>query len=251
MLLYLNKILPVFVLPIGWCVWLLLFALVRKKRWPIVAALAVLYVSSLPVVGDSLLYWLESRYAPVPVAEMEPADAVVVLGGIFGGPRLPEGFIANIADENERLEGGIRLLQTQKADWLVFTGARFPWEKDMEFEGALSKRAAIARGVAPEKILITREVANTWDEARAVAAEMKQRGWKRVLLVTSSWHLPRAARLFRAAGVEFTPFPVDYRIDPQRPWTVIDFLPKAEALAETSIALRECYGIAFYAMTGR
>jgi uncharacterized SAM-binding protein YcdF (DUF218 family) len=250
-MLYFNKILPVFVLPVGWCVLLLLFALVRKKRWPVLAALAVLYVSSLPAVGEGLLRWLESHYTPVPVAEVEPADAVVVLGGIFEGPRAPGAFVPNLGDEGDRLEAGIELMQKQKAGRLVFTGARFPWEKDVEFEGALSKRAAIARGVPAENILITHEVANTWDEARAVAGEMRQRGWKRVILVTSSWHMFRAARLFRAAGVDFTPFPVDYRVDPQRSWTVIDFLPKAEALEMTSTVLRECYGVAFYAMTGR
>ena len=38
-MLFLNKLLPVFVLPIGWVVLLVLFGLWKKQRWPLVAAL--------------------------------------------------------------------------------------------------------------------------------------------------------------------------------------------------------------------
>ncbi len=41
-MLILNKLLPVFVLPLGWVVLLLAYALIRRKRWPIVASLVLL-----------------------------------------------------------------------------------------------------------------------------------------------------------------------------------------------------------------
>ena len=50
-MLFLNKLLPTFVLPLGWVVILLLFGLLRKKRWPIVTALVLLFVSSMPFVS--------------------------------------------------------------------------------------------------------------------------------------------------------------------------------------------------------
>jgi uncharacterized SAM-binding protein YcdF (DUF218 family) len=62
--------------------------------------------------------------------------------------------------------------------------------------------------------------------------------------------MPRAARIFRKAGVNFVPFPVDYQVDPRSPLTLLDFLPRAEALARTEAALRELLGIAFYALRG-
>jgi uncharacterized SAM-binding protein YcdF (DUF218 family) len=249
-MLFLNKLLPIFVLPLGWVVLLLIFALIRRKWWPVVVALAVLYLASLPCTGRALLGFLESRYPSLAVADVEKADAIVPLGGIFGAP-VSEGHLPNMAGSGARLEAGIVLWQQHKADWLVFTGGRIPWEHQDEVEGNLAKRAAAARGVPPQQIVVTREVGNTADEARAVADLMKERGWEKIILVTSAWHMPRAARLFRKAGVNFTPFPVDFRHDEHGHLTLLDFLPSAGALGDTELALRECYGIAFYAATGR
>jgi uncharacterized SAM-binding protein YcdF (DUF218 family) len=244
-MLFLNKFLPVFVLPLGLVVLLLLFALWRKKRWPVFAALAVLYLSSIPFTGDRLIGWLESGYPAVPVAEAGPADAIVVLGGIFGPP-VADGLVPNVAESGERLDAGIMLAQAGKAPWLVFTGGRIPWEGRIRTEGEDSRAQAIRHGVPAEKIVITREVGNTADEARAVADLMKERGWRRIILVTTGWHMRRSAHVFQRAGVDCVIFPVDFRRDRARPLTLLDFVPKADALANTETTLREVYGNVFY-----
>lgn len=246
----LSKILPVFVLPLGVTGLLLILALLKKKRWPVGVALAVLYFSSIPFVGNRLIGRLESRYAAVPIAQVESADAVVVLGGIFGPP-VKEGMLANIGDTVERLEAGIQLSQADKVKWVVFTGGRLPWEGRDTLEGELSKGQAMQRGLPAAQILLTREVGNTADEAQAVAELMRERNWSRVILVTTGWHMPRAARLFKKAGIDCVIFPVDFRRDINRPLGMLDFIPGAEALRNTETALREYYGYAFYALTGR
>lgn len=48
---------------------------------------------------------------------------------------------------------------------------------------------------------VTGPVRDTHDEALAVALIARRRGWKRVILVTHSWHMRRAAAVFRRAGV--------------------------------------------------
>ena len=50
-------------------------------------------------------------------------------------------------------------------------------------------------------------VLNTHDEALAVATLAKQRGWKRVLLVTTGWHMRRSAAVFEGAGMAVTCVP--------------------------------------------
>ncbi|MDI1336591.1 MAG: YdcF family protein [Lacunisphaera sp.] len=244
-MLFLNKLLPLFVLPVGLVVLLLIFALWRKKRWPVVAAIGLLYAGSTPFVGNRLIGWMESRWPAVPVAQAESADAVVVLGGILG-PRTDPGLVPNFLETSERFEAGIALLQAGRAGHLVFTGARMSWRDRVTTEGDELKLLAAARGVAPEKILVTGDVGNTADEAAAVAVLMKLQGWRRVILVTTGWHMPRSAWLFRRAGVAFTAFPVDFRLDRGRSVTAIDFVPKAEAWQLTETALREVYGNAFY-----
>lgn len=244
-MLFFNKLLPLVALPIGWVTLLLLFALWKKKRWPLVLALVVLYVCSLPVTGTRLLGWMESRFATVPVAEAGPADAVVVLGGLLG-PRVAAGDVPNLMDTAERFEAGVALLQAGRAERLVFTGAQMGWQDSPATEGDELKRLAIRRGIAADKILVTGAVGNTADEAKRTQELVQQHGWKRVILVTTGWHMPRSAYLFRKAGVEFVPFPVDFRRDRERGVAWIDFMPRGEAWMNTETALRECYGYAFY-----
>jgi uncharacterized SAM-binding protein YcdF (DUF218 family) len=244
-MLFFNKFLPLFVLPIGWVTLLLLLALWKKKRWPVFAALAVLYGASLPYVGTRLLGSVESRYSAVPVAEAGPADAVIVLGGLLG-PRVEPGFVPNFTDAGERFEGGVMLVQAGRAQHLVFTGAGMGWKNTTATEGDELKRLAVARGVPAEQVIVTGNVANTADEAAAVAALMHERGWKRVLLVTTAWHMPRSAYQFKKAGVEFVPFPVDFRFDRTHGSSMIDFVPRGEAWMQTETALRETYGYWFY-----
>ena len=244
-MLFLNKLLPIFVLPLGVTFLLLLMALLRRKRWPAIVAAVVLYLSSIDVVSENLIGWLESRYPAVPIAQAGKADAIVVLSGIFGPPVKP-GFLVNLSESVERLEGGIVLYQTGAAPWLVFTGGRIPWEGRTRVEGEDSRDDAMARGIPENKILITREVGNTADEANAVAELMRTRGWKRIILVTTGWHMPRAAWLFRRAGVECTIFPVDFRHNASGQLTPLDFFPNAGALEGTETALREIYGNLFY-----
>jgi uncharacterized SAM-binding protein YcdF (DUF218 family) len=240
-----NKVLPLFFLPIGVVCALLLFARWKRKWWPVVTALVVFYLCSIPLVSDRLIGWLESRYPVLPVAEAGPADAVVVLGGILG-PATPAGVVPGWTESVERFEAGVALMQSGRADRLIFTGARRHWLDHYTTEGAELRRLAIARGVPAEKILVTGSINNTATEAAAVAELMKANGWKRIILVTSGWHMPRAALQFRRAGVDAVIFPVDFRRDPTVPLTVLNFVPSGGAWQTTETAIRECYGYAFY-----
>ena len=121
-MLLLHKILPLFFLPVGIVLLLLLFAWWTQRRWPVGVALIILYAGSTPYVGYRLIGWLESRYPAIAVVDVESADAVVVLGGILGAP-VASGFTPNWTETVERFEAGVALVQSGKARRLVFTGA--------------------------------------------------------------------------------------------------------------------------------
>jgi uncharacterized SAM-binding protein YcdF (DUF218 family) len=249
-MLVLHKLLPVFLLPMGWILILLVLALIWRKRWPVVAALAILYVCSLPLTANGLFHLIERGNPPRALGTVPKADAIVTLGGIFGPP-TGDDTVPNFADSGVRLEGAIALWNRQKSDWVVFTGGRIPWLGRTEVEGEISRRVAMARGVPADRVIVTHEIENTRDEAVAVAELMKERGWKRIILVTSAWHMPRAAHLFRKAGIEFVAFPVDFRHDDERRFSILDLVPAAGSFSGTELVLREWYGLAFYTITGR
>src|SRR5579872_4970035 len=88
MFLFLSKVLPPLVLPMGLGLLLLLgcgIALLRRRRGAALAlvglALLVLWPLSTPVVSDLLLSSLERRYPVRLASAVPPADAVVILGG--------------------------------------------------------------------------------------------------------------------------------------------------------------------------
>jgi uncharacterized SAM-binding protein YcdF (DUF218 family) len=251
MILFLHKLLPMVVLPVGFVCALLVLAVFceKQRRRLMVAALVLLYVASMPVVSDALIGRLEDRYPVQTIAGCAPADAVIVLGGILSPNHAGVDF-PSWGDGVNRFMAGVALIRTGKAGAIVFSRACYPWEKTHVTEGDVLRVQAIAMGVPAEKIVLTPLVADTADEARAAAALCREHGWKHVVLVTSGWHMPRAAWLFKHAGVDFTPFPVGFQRDSRRPRTLLDFLPSAGALSITETALRESYGLAYYRVFG-
>jgi uncharacterized SAM-binding protein YcdF (DUF218 family) len=251
MILFLHKLLPIFVLPVGFVCALLLLAVFceKQRRRLIVAALVMLYVASMPVASDALIGRLEDHYPSQTIAGCTPADAVIVLGGILDDNHAGVDF-PSWGEGINRFTVGVALIRAGKAGTIVFSRSSYPWERLHVTEGDVLRVQAIAMGVPSEKIVLTPLVADTADEARAAAALCREHGWKHVLLVTSGWHMPRAVWLFRHAGVDFTPFPVGFQRDSRRPRTLLDFLPRADALATTETALRESYGLAYYRVFG-
>ncbi len=74
---------------------------------------------------------------------------------------------------------------------------------------------------------------------------------QQIYLVTHAWHMPRAKLAFEHAGFIVIPAPTGYIRSFEL--TVLDFLPDADALADSSRFVREIIGIAWYrlrALTG-
>ena len=245
MLLFLHKLLPIIALPLGFCITLILFALLLKKRWLAVVAVMILCISSLPIVGDSLLKTLEDRFPKVEVEDCPAADAVVVLSGILHKSRSKNGAL-EWAEGVDRFEQGILLMKAGKAPLLIFTGGRLPWANQQLTEGQELRSAAIARGIPVASIIVTEEVGNTADEAKAVRKIAEERKLQRIILVTTAWHMPRAEYLFRTRGVPVITFPTDYYTRYNDPFTLLDFLPQSGALGNTEVTLRETYGRLYY-----
>ncbi|HHE32915.1 MAG TPA: YdcF family protein [Chlorobaculum parvum] len=245
--LLLSKLLPLLVLPPGICVLLALVGLLLRRTWLIWLSVGLLWLLSMPVVGDALLLQIEKPYRPVPMQRVKSADAIVVLSGMLTQiDGLPLGEWGDAAD---RFDGGIALYKAAKAPLLVFTGGHLPWQPESIPEGELLARRARLRGVPAASILLTSHAANTAQEAVAAATLLgvKSDSPKRILLVTSAFHMQRAADMFRAAGFEVEPYPVDFReTGVKSRTTIIDFFPSANGLENSALALREMIGRQVY-----
>ena len=119
-----------------------------------------------------------------------------------------------------------------------------PWNKARKNEGEVLKEYADSYGIPSEKIQVTKEVQNTADEAKAVY-EIIGSG-KKIILVTSAFHMYRAKRLFEKQGLIVITYKVDYKVGRSNEITIMNILPDAESLKLTETGIRELIGRLFY-----
>ena len=243
-MIYVHKILPLLVSPLGLAFSMLLLALVVRRRWPVLGAVLVLYAFSTQWVADRLFAYVEGPGPKVAVQALPKADAVVVLSGMLSTPvAVPNGY--EWGGAADRFFDGLAAYQAGKAPLLVFTAGKLPWERHASNEGARLVLKAHQLGVPMASIRLTAPVENTADEAREVAKVLGAK--RRIILVTSAFHMPRAASLFQKQGFDVVRFSVDYRVEEWQT-TLMTFMPDAGALDKSSGAIRELLGRAYYAI---
>ena len=119
-----------------------------------------------------------------------------------------------------------------------------PWDKAKKTEGEVLKNYAVSNGIPSEKIIVTKDVENTADEAKAVKELISPN--KKVILVTSAYHMYRAKKLFEGEGFIVIPYKADYKVSRKNKLVIMDFLPNAGSLKLTEIGFREIFGRIFY-----
>ena len=256
MFLFLSKLLAPLVYPLGAaaCLWAAAALLGWRGRTVgarrcLLAGIAVILAASNPMAAGLLLGSLESRYPPAPVEEYPRADAIVVLGGATLPP-LPPRIEVEVNGSFDRLLHGLRLLRAGRAPRLILSGGAVSFLTGSSLpEAARMARLAAELGVEPGQLLLESRSRNTRENAVHTARLLEERGLKRVLLVTSARHMPRAAAVFRKAGVDLVPAPTDFRVvdKPFSPWRL---LPDLEALESSTRAVKEYAGLVVYRLRG-
>jgi len=227
-----EKLLAACLTPLG-LIWLASLALSvvtawRARRWVALSCAGLFLAMTLDGnawLGAALMHSLE-RQVPLP----DPTshfDAVLVLGG--GTDISPQGE-PELADSGDRVLTGWQLYHQGRTPLLIASG-RGPDFMDHPRLGLMEQEAAVLwqrLGVPPAAVLQWPEGTTTSTEIGRLAREAPTRGWQRIGLVSSAWHLPRALRLCREAGLMVTPLPCDYRGQPV-PWSVVWLVPHAKA----------------------
>ncbi|MBI4063340.1 MAG: YdcF family protein [Elusimicrobia bacterium] len=201
-------------------------------------------------LANLLLSALEGKYPAASPGDFAQTRLIVVLAGnatMRGGLRAR-------SELNEaswkRLWRGIELYDELKGKAPVF----FVGESDDPLRRApggasLVWQAASRWQISPRHFWIDHTPGNTYTSALVVQGVLAEKfpGEKnpKIALVTSAWHMPRAAGVFKKAGIEFIAEPCDWRsVSLQlNAWA---WLPNFDALSTSTLALREWLGIAAY-----
>jgi uncharacterized SAM-binding protein YcdF (DUF218 family) len=253
---YLSKILPFFVMPLGVFFMLALLALlfIRKKRRryaavTLIAAVSVMWVSSTPIAAKWLYGRIESIHPPVPLVGVPESDCIILLGGVVQPPEPPR-VDMEFNNSIDRVHKAAELFAAGKAPYLIVTGGNQPWSRSSRSEAELIRELLVDWGVPEEAIRLEASSRNTRENAMYTRNVVDSIHCEEALLVTSAAHMPRSLAAFSAAGISVIPVSTDVRVAHTNKLTLMDFLPSAHALEMSSRAIRELVGQWVYEMKG-
>jgi uncharacterized SAM-binding protein YcdF (DUF218 family) len=221
----------------------ILIGLIKNKKKLVYIAIGVLYIISAPIFSNNFFKLVEGNEYRKPISAIDSADAIVVLSGMLEINEVGDSTYVEWGDP-DRFFGGIALFKAGKAQRLIFTGGKMLWDKAKKTEGEVLKEYSISNRIPSEKIFVTKDVENTADEAVAVKELISPS--KRIILVTSAFHMYRAKRLFEKQGFEVIAYKVDFKASSNNQVTFMDFLPSAGNLGLTETGMKEVIGRLFY-----
>ena len=242
-MIYLHKILPLIFSPIFLVMVLIIWGAIFKSRISGILAVSILILCSLPIFSNKLIISLENEYVLSDASSAKTAEAIVVLSGMVRTINGKSGLSYEWREASDRIFAGIELVKKNKAPVMILTGGKLPWSVGKP-EGEYLRDIAIKYGVPNKNILLTENVENTEQEAKAVA-KLLNRVSPKIILVTSAFHMPRAQKVFEAAGIIIEPFPVDFLSGANKS-TIMNFIPSAGAFNQTSFFIRELIGRSYY-----
>ena len=194
----------------------------RRMGLGIAAAdFVILWIASTPWCAHGLSYRLETQYEIKGVGDLPNADAIVLLGGRLAGAIPPRRHVFDLGAASDRVWHAAALFRAGKVPVIIVSG------------GNQTDDPRISRN--------TRENAT---KSRALIASLKLR---RVLLVTSAQHMPRALATFRRvwAGLELELIAASTDVEafPDLLDLTTRWLPDVGALAITTRAIKEYIGL--------
>ncbi|HTL88763.1 MAG TPA: YdcF family protein [Leptolyngbya sp.] len=258
MFLFLSKLLPLFLYPLGLSCLLLILTLILiwKKRSrlaliPVMLTLLILLLSSSAWVSNAIVESLEFQY--ITQGDLPTADAIVVLGGATESPLPPRPWI-EIKEEGDRVLYGAKLYRAQKAPKLILSGGRIDWRPSSSSEAEDMAVLMETMGVPRSAMLLEPNSLNTRENAVNSLEIMKAQNIRKILLVTSAMHMPRSMMIFKKLGIDAIAAPTDYSSTFDRPSTleakILDTLPDADQIRRTTRAMKEYIGILIYQLRG-
>ena len=253
--LYLSKLIPLFIYPLGISLMVSILAVATLRLSPRLArillliAISVLWVASTPIFSDHLCLTLEQRYPPIAVEATPTADAIVVLGGGVEGPEPPR-ITLDLTDAADRVLHAARLYRAGKAPVVLVSGGVIPWLGSDLPEASSMQSLLEEWGVPGGSILAEGASRNTYENSVFTRQLLAEHGLHRVLLVTSAMHMPRALATVTSVGIDAMPAPTDFTVIYRDHRTLIDFLPDAKALSHTTDAIKEYIGYEYYRWKG-
>lgn len=257
-----DKILGLFFLPLGITIFFAIAALaalaLRRRGLGtglLAFALAWLWIWSTPFTAHALIELFRAPYPPQHIDDLPAADAIVLLGGGVS-PVSGDMIYPDMNGAADRVWHAARLYKAGKAPLIIASAGRI-WGKQRKRDPNRQSPADAMRillkefGVPDASIIEEGSSRSTRQNALFTSEMAAGLEVRKVLLVTSYWHMDRALSAFERTGLEVIPAPSDHsgwgrKAQP----TILWALPNAGALNNSSGYFREFLGYLAYRLRG-
>ncbi|WP_232526813.1 YdcF family protein [Marinilabilia rubra] len=181
---------------------------------------------------------------------MQKANSFAVVLGGMASENMHNG-LPRFAKSADRLWQGLYLLKQGYVDTLLISGGLGRLFDKQIPEGELLDNYLTAIGLKDKTIIIESSSRNTFENARNTAKLFDRKKLpKKIILITSAFHMPRARACFEKQGFDLEAFPADPLSD-TRPMQWKDYLiPSGSVLAQWNVLIREWAGMVMYKING-
>lgn len=129
----------------------------------------------------------------MPVVEPLPFDAAIILGAAVRPDGSPSPALVR------RVLHGVELARRNPSLILLMSGGAVSHSIP---EAIIMREVAVAHGIAPQRVMTEQQSCNTIQNARQCKVIAAAMGWRRLVVVTDSYHLLRARYIFRRLGLK-------------------------------------------------
>jgi len=244
------KLLKFLVYPLTWIILLLgtavFFAYKGNKvyfRLCVLITLMLTYLLSISPVSRMLAWSLEGQYASPSIDSDARFDAMVALaGGVRrrGGLRVRDELSP---DTLQRLICARELMQQGLTSTLVLSGGNADSQEDAMPESMVMVETLSTIGVGNWDVHVEIDSRTTYENAVEVKKLLAEK--KKIALVTTALHMPRAATVFKWQGFDVTAFPCGFTAG-ALPEGFLKFLPDVGHLKQSTLAISEWTGFGSY-----
>ncbi len=212
-------------------------------------ALVVLFLTLYTTLGSFLLQTLEARF-PRPAGDPPELACMIVLGGAFETEVTTARGGMDLNQAGDRFVEALRLAIRYPEAKILVSGGDGSLSGIYEGDAAASTRFFEAFGISRDRLIAETTSRNTDENAQNSRELLASNDLGQCLLITSAFHMPRSVGLFRKAGVEVTPWPVDYRTAGNISFA-LDFTQPTLNSQQMSTAVREWVGLVAYRLMDR